>query len=306
VSGLSILAVSRLTHLTADTIRAWEKRYAAVRPARRPGGQRQFSDDDVSRLTLLREAVDAGQSISNIARLPTGALRELVRYERQVGNDLDSPIEHLLHLIASYDFIRLRPSLAMIGATRSAVEFYDGIVGPLIEEIECSADDPHVRATKQKMLAAGIHSVSAQLFERYTPAVTAPSFIMSTFPGEAYSVAALLGAIVAAEIGFRGVFLGQMTPAELQSLATASAPAAVGVYIGAPNADYARMLADLRNRLSGVTVVACGAGAAFGSEQHPIRSMRDLSDALLRLEQGEVEDHAGPGRDADRQQDYCC
>src|ERR1700742_4910186 len=107
MSGISILAVSRLTRLTADTIRAWEKRYSAVRPARGSGGQRLFSDEDVSRLTLLREAVGAGQSISHIAGLPTGALRELVRFDREVGNDVDSPIEHLLRLLHSYDFVRL-------------------------------------------------------------------------------------------------------------------------------------------------------------------------------------------------------
>ncbi|HEY3674733.1 MAG TPA: MerR family transcriptional regulator [Candidatus Tumulicola sp.] len=277
------MAVSRLTHLTADTIRAWEKRYAAVRPARRPGGQRLFSDDDVSRLTLLREAVGAGESISNIARLPTGALRELVRFDRQVGNDLDSPIEHLLRLVAAYDFVRLRSSLATIGATRSAIEFFDDIVAPLIEEIEYSADDSHVRATKQTMLAESVHSVSARFFERYAPAGTAPSFIMSTFPGEAHSVTALLGAIVAAEVGFRGIFLGQLTPVELQSVVSACSPAAVGVYIGSANADYARMLGDVRGRLAPVPVVACGAGAALSSEHQPIRSMRELSDALRAI-----------------------
>jgi MerR family transcriptional regulator, light-induced transcriptional regulator len=255
-----------------------------VRPARRPGGQRLFSEDDVSRLTLLREAVDAGQSISSIARLPTVALRALIRFDRQVGNDFDCPIEHLLRLVDAYDFIRLRSSLVTIGANRSVAEFFDDIVAPLIEEIEYSAGDPHVRATKLTLLTEGLHSVSARFFERFTPARTAPSFIMSTFPGEAQAAAPLLAAIVAAECGFRAAFLGQLTPVELQSLTIASGPAVLGVYMGSANADYARMLEDLRVRLASVPVVACGAGAAFGGQQQPIRSMRELSETLLRLE----------------------
>jgi DNA-binding transcriptional MerR regulator len=283
VSGLSILAVSRLTHLTADTIRAWEKRYSAVRPARGRGGRRLFSDEDVSRLTLLREAVGAGQPISHVAHLPTGTLRELVRFDRQVGDDLDSPIDHLLRLIAAYDFVRLRSSLVTIGATHSAVEFCDGIIGPLIEEIAYSVDDPNVRGIKQAMLAEGIHSVSAQFFGRYAPAATAPSFIMTTFPGEPNSVAAVLAAVVAAEIGYRSAYFGQLAPPKLQSIVVASGPAAVGVHIGAANVDYARMLSDVRLRLAEIPVFVSGAGAAFDSAQNPIRSMRELSETLRAL-----------------------
>jgi MerR family transcriptional regulator, light-induced transcriptional regulator len=303
VSGLSILAVSRLTHLTADTIRAWEKRYCAVRPARAPGGQRVFSDEDVSRLRLLREAVVAGQSISNIAGLPTVALHELVRFDRQVGNDVDSPIEHLLRLLDGYDFVRLRNSLFIIGTTHSTIAFFDGIIGPLREEIEYSADDPHARAIKQRMLAEGILSVSAQLFERYAPAAKAPSFVMSTFPCEAHSAAALLAAVAAAEIGFRSVFLGHLTPAELQSIVEASRPAALGVHISAADADYSRMLAELRRRVTPLPVVAVGTGAPFDHEARPIKSMRDFSDvlsgiwdaptpALCDLEERHVPQHA--------------
>jgi MerR family transcriptional regulator, light-induced transcriptional regulator len=234
-------------------------------------------------LTLLREAVDGGQSISRIAHLPIGDLRELVRFDRQVGNDLDSPIEHLLRLIGTYDFVRLRSSLVTIGATHSAVEFFDGIVGPVMQEIDYSTDDPHVRAIKQSLLIEAIHSVSAQFFERYASEAAAPSFIMTTFPGEMHSVGALQAAVVAAEVGFRSVFIGQLTPLELQSLAAASNPSVVGVHIGAANADYARMLADLLARLGALPVVVSGAGAAFASERSPIRSMYDLSETLRVL-----------------------
>ena len=40
------------TGLTADLLRAWEKRYGAVTPMRSHGGQRLYSDADVERLWL--------------------------------------------------------------------------------------------------------------------------------------------------------------------------------------------------------------------------------------------------------------
>ncbi|MGI9590525.1 MAG: MerR family transcriptional regulator, partial [Myxococcota bacterium] len=45
--GFRIGAVSRLTGLTADTIRAWEKRHQAVEPFRSEGGTRLYRESDV-------------------------------------------------------------------------------------------------------------------------------------------------------------------------------------------------------------------------------------------------------------------
>ena len=39
--------VTRRTGLSADLLRAWEKRYEVVKPARSPSGRRLYSDADV-------------------------------------------------------------------------------------------------------------------------------------------------------------------------------------------------------------------------------------------------------------------
>jgi DNA-binding transcriptional MerR regulator len=50
-----IRAAARLTQLSIETLRAWEKRYKAVEPVRRKG-IRLYSDSDIERLSLLRRA----------------------------------------------------------------------------------------------------------------------------------------------------------------------------------------------------------------------------------------------------------
>ena len=67
-------AVIRRTGLTADVIRAWERRYGAVSPSRSEGGQRLYSEHDVIRLSLLRKATAEGHSIGEIARLDDASL----------------------------------------------------------------------------------------------------------------------------------------------------------------------------------------------------------------------------------------
>ena len=61
-----IRVVAKRTGLTPALLRAWEKGYNVVEPIRTEGGQRLFSDEDVTRLSLLRRAVEEGRNISCI------------------------------------------------------------------------------------------------------------------------------------------------------------------------------------------------------------------------------------------------
>ncbi|MEO9019251.1 MAG: MerR family transcriptional regulator, partial [Gemmatimonadaceae bacterium] len=73
-----ISVVSARTGLSHDILRVWERRYAAVLPSRRTGGQRLYTDSDVERLSILHAATQGGRSISSVAGLSTEALTALV------------------------------------------------------------------------------------------------------------------------------------------------------------------------------------------------------------------------------------
>jgi methylmalonyl-CoA mutase cobalamin-binding domain/chain len=74
----SIKTVARQTGLSPHVIRAWEKRYQTVQPTRSEGKQRLYSAADIDRLTLLRQATEAGFSIGTIASIPVESLRSLL------------------------------------------------------------------------------------------------------------------------------------------------------------------------------------------------------------------------------------
>lgn len=71
-------AVARLTGLTDHTIRVWERRYAAVVAARAPNGRRQYTEEDVQKLGLLKVLTDRGISISRVAADSIDELRQRV------------------------------------------------------------------------------------------------------------------------------------------------------------------------------------------------------------------------------------
>ncbi len=74
----AIGAVARLLGLSQHALRKWEIRYGAVTPQRSEGGDRRYSEADVSRLSKLKELVDLGHPISSVAGLDDAELEELL------------------------------------------------------------------------------------------------------------------------------------------------------------------------------------------------------------------------------------
>ena len=67
-------AAARLAGIPVETLRVWERRYGVVRPRLSPRGQRLYSAAEIRRLSLIKQLVDAGNSIGAIASLPLEAL----------------------------------------------------------------------------------------------------------------------------------------------------------------------------------------------------------------------------------------
>lgn len=68
-------AVSKITGIGTETLRAWERRYEAVIPERSDSGDRVYSRDDLTKLFLLKNLCDAGNAIGTIARLSIDELK---------------------------------------------------------------------------------------------------------------------------------------------------------------------------------------------------------------------------------------
>ena len=73
--GLNIAALSRRTGVAPDTLRKWEQRYGVLRPSRTPGGQRRYSEDDVSRVAVAPGPALARATASARRRSCSGAAR---------------------------------------------------------------------------------------------------------------------------------------------------------------------------------------------------------------------------------------
>jgi DNA-binding transcriptional MerR regulator len=66
----------QLSGVPPATIRAWERRYGAVKPKRSETGRRLYDEEDVARLQLMKALTDVGDPISAIASLDYTELRD--------------------------------------------------------------------------------------------------------------------------------------------------------------------------------------------------------------------------------------
>jgi hypothetical protein len=71
----SISAASRLSGVSREKIRIWERRYGAVAPGRDSANHRLYSRDDVERLRLIHSLAERGHAVSTVATLDLATLR---------------------------------------------------------------------------------------------------------------------------------------------------------------------------------------------------------------------------------------
>ena len=62
-------AVAQMLQMPVATLRVWERRYGLTRHPPSPGGQRLYGDEDVRRLTLIKQLTDIGHPIGSVAGL---------------------------------------------------------------------------------------------------------------------------------------------------------------------------------------------------------------------------------------------
>lgn len=73
----SIGVIARLTGLSTHSLRMWERRYGLGASIRSNNGRREFTKTDLDHLRLIKQLIDRGMRIGDIARLPQKTLSGL-------------------------------------------------------------------------------------------------------------------------------------------------------------------------------------------------------------------------------------
>ena len=250
-----ISVVAQRTGLSPDLLRVWERRYGVVAPGRGGGGQRVYSDADIARLRLLRDATAAGRSIGQVASLGTPALAQMVQ-EDSASRAADRPVEKrrelrtlveaLVVLTAELDAPRLDATLRRAAARLGLPQFLNGVAVPTLRRIGEEWHAGRLSPAHEHLASSIFHDIVADTLRLAMPDAAGPVVVVATPAGERHVNGALSIAALAAVSGWNVVYLGADLPAADIANAATSTDAALVALSLTQSADRRRLTDELR------------------------------------------------------------
>jgi MerR family transcriptional regulator, light-induced transcriptional regulator len=221
-----IRAVSKLTGLSVDTLRAWERRYAAIKPTR-AGRGRTYSEADINRLNLLREAVEAGHAIGQVASLSDRRLKELggrvaeLTARRGSGSAISTSgslpqaeLQSLLKGIEQFDSRSLDRELNRLAMLATPRELVNNIVIPLMQKVGDQWYRGKLSVSQEHMTSAILRNLLGGLVRLYARASPPATLLFATPSGEQHDFGIQCAAMLAAAGGLGIIYLGASLPAD--------------------------------------------------------------------------------------------
>lgn len=306
--------VALRTGLSPHVLRAWERRYGVVTPSRSEGGQRLYSDLDLQRFVLLRKLVDRGHAIGRIAGLP---LEELARLDQESEEQLPAPVPSrpadtarelpeparaeivsaavaaALQATRRLDAVELQAVLERAAVTLGVPTFIDRVVAPALAQIGHGWSERSVSVAQEHMATAVFRRVLGWLLRVYEATSDAPRIAVTTPPGHAHELGALMAAASAAAEGWGVTYLGPDLPVVDLVGAAAQAGAravAVSAVYQPSGVDLLRALRETRAALpEGIPLLAGGSAAlairdgAQAAGVHVVDSLAEFRALLSHL-----------------------
>ena len=225
-----IRAVSRLTGLGIDTLRAWERRHGAVAPVRDQRG-RMYSESDVARLRLLRGAVEHGHSIGRLAGLSDADLRRLATPGAAMApaaapaprTSLDTSA--LTAALQTFDAAAIDQQIGRLATMLTPLELLRDVLMPALARV---GDEWHLgpaRIAHEHLLSSTMRNILGSFLRLYARPEVSTRLLLTTLAGERHEIGTLGAAMLGASSGLSVTYLGPDLPAReiVASVKTAGA-----------------------------------------------------------------------------------
>jgi DNA-binding transcriptional MerR regulator/methylmalonyl-CoA mutase cobalamin-binding subunit len=233
--GYSIRVASRLTGVSSDTLRMWERRYGFPKPVRNDSQVRVYTDADIERLVLISRALKAGFRSGEVIHRGIEELRDLlVSSARAEGESAahTPTIESLLSRLTADDPEGLRDELRRSVALLGPKQFLTEVAAPPIEEVGTAWAAGRIAVRHEHLVSEVLSSKLRLLLSAYDDRSSDPVVLLATLSDEQHGLGLDMVALYLALAGATPRLLGVNTPPDqIAAAAVALKAHIVGVSI---------------------------------------------------------------------------
>lgn len=218
-----IRQVIELTGVSEFTLRGWESRYNAVKPARGETGRRMYSRKDILKIQTLTNLVNRGYRISSVASLSLEELQPLLEDREEIfaktatlltkPTKVDSAIRQILKLSDRFDWDQITKIFIKKRTTLPPRDFILNFILPLIQELNHQIDRGQFSITQEHIFSSFIKE---NLFYIKSTLTKTPRkdirLVLATPEGDMHEIGLLIASTLASLHGVSALYLGPNTP----------------------------------------------------------------------------------------------
>ncbi|HEX6057232.1 MAG TPA: MerR family transcriptional regulator [Intrasporangium sp.] len=240
----TIKRAAQLTGISLSTLRAWERRYGVVSPARSDGRYRLYSDADLRALGIMASLVNEGWSAREAAAETTARISGASRPTPQPMSEAAQPpgLAGLNRLIEAAQ--RLDPATASDvlddAFARAGFErVVDDWLMPTLVALGDAWADGRISVAGEHLLSYTVQRRLAAAYEAAGGRANGPVVMLGLPAGARHELGILAFAVAARRAGFRTAYVGADLPHDDWELAVRARDAAAVVLAVPRPADVA-------------------------------------------------------------------
>ncbi|MDH5633327.1 MAG: MerR family transcriptional regulator [Gammaproteobacteria bacterium] len=210
-----IRTVSELTGVNSVTLRAWERRYGLIKPARTESGHRLYSAAHVERIFEVLALLEKGVSISQVKQSFDS------REEKQQELDVFARTrDKMFDAVTRFDDATLEAVYTGALSEFPVDMITANIILPLLERLGERWREQPGGIAEEHFFGFYLRNKLGARFHHRQSRASGKMLLMSCLPGEQHDIGLLLFALAAHETGYRVTVLGADLPlTELEAAA---------------------------------------------------------------------------------------
>jgi MerR family transcriptional regulator, light-induced transcriptional regulator len=209
---LRIGELSRRSGVSSELLRAWERRYGLLRPARSGGGLRLYSERDFERVRAMQRHLASGLAAAQAAEL---AIRESeARPAAPVAGPLERDAVAMGEALERFDEPVAQSILDKLQATYTVDALLQAVVLPYLRTIGERWQREEVSVAQEHFASAVIRGRLLALARDWGQGV-GPTALLACLPGEQHDIGLIAFGLALRVRGWRIVFLGGDTPIDM-------------------------------------------------------------------------------------------